>query len=157
MPAQIVVVTDNRSLSLALTGLDHDVVDLRPGELDGWLTDETKPLVLVVVVVEQPADALEIITAATGQHPGTPTLVVSSNAPGWDVIALPSEQVAVLPLPVSRTALAAAPRREPPPSPRARPAPLTPPPPRPPPPPLEPPAPPPPPAAPPLVKLPPPP
>src|SRR4051812_29975676 len=111
MPAQIVVVTDNRSLSLALTGLKYDVVDLRPGELDGWLTDETKPLVLVVVGVEQPADALDIITVATGHHPGTPTLVVSSNAPGWDVIALPAEQVTVLPLPVSRSALVAAARR----------------------------------------------
>src|SRR3954470_22592194 len=111
MPAQIFVVTDNRSLSLALTGLDYDVVDLRPAEIDWWLAGNAESPPLGVVGVEQPAEALGIVTAATGRHPETPSLVVSSTAPGWETFAHPGEHVAVLPLPVTRTSLAAAAQR----------------------------------------------
>src|SRR3954469_18730309 len=111
MPAQIFVVTDNRSLSLALTGLDYDVVDLRPAEIEWWLAGNAESPALVVVGVEQPAEALGIVTAATGRHPETPSLVVSSTAPGWETFAHPGEHVAVLPLPVTRTSLVAAAQR----------------------------------------------
>src|SRR3954451_21111269 len=111
MPAQIFVVTDNRSLSLALTGLDYDVVDLRPAEIEWWLAGNAESPALVVVGVEQPAEALGIVTAATGRHPETPSLVVSSTAPGWEAFAHPGEHVAVLPLPVTRTSLVAAAQR----------------------------------------------
>jgi hypothetical protein len=108
MPAQVVVVTDNRSLSLGLTGLEYDVLDLRPAEIEWWLAGNAESPALVVVGVEQPAEALGIVTAASGRHPETPSLVVSSTAPGWDAFADPGEHVVVLPLPVTRTSLVAA-------------------------------------------------
>src|SRR3954470_18957294 len=111
MPAQIFVVTDNRSLSLALTGLDYDVVDLRPTEIEWWLAGNAESPALVVVGVEQPNEALDIVVAATDRHPTTPYLVVSSTAEGWDGISFPGRHVEVLPLPVTRTSLVAAARR----------------------------------------------
>jgi hypothetical protein len=111
MPAQMVVVTDNRSLSLALTGLDYDVVDLHPEEFAAWLTDETEPPALVVVGVEQPADAFDIVASAAAGRTKIPMLVVSSTVPGWDAFASPGDHVTVLPLPVTRTSLVAAAER----------------------------------------------
>src|SRR4051812_31006331 len=111
MPAQIFVVTDNRSLSLALTGLDYDVVDLRPTEIEWWLAGNAESPALVVVGAEQPNDALDIVVAATDRHPTTPYLIVSSTAAGWDGVSFPGRHVEVLPLPVTRTSLVAAVKR----------------------------------------------
>src|SRR3954462_10260530 len=111
MPAQMLVVTDNGSLSLGLTGLEYDVVDLRPKEFEWWLAGGSEPPALLVVGVELPSDALGIVVAATDRHPQTPNLVVSSTAAGWEDISFPGQRVEVLPLPVTRVSLVAAARR----------------------------------------------
>src|SRR4051812_12257284 len=111
MPAQMLVVTDNGSLSLGLTGLEYDVVDLRPKEFEWWLAGGSEPPALLVVGVELPGDALGIVAAATDRHPETPNLVVSSTAAGWENISFPGQRVEVLPLPVTRVSLVAAARR----------------------------------------------
>jgi len=107
----IVLVTDSHSLSLALTGLDYDLVELRPDELQDWLSEGSEPPALLVVGVDQPSHAHDVVSAATAAHPGTPALVVSSTAPGWDALALPDEHMTVLPLPITRTSLVAAAER----------------------------------------------
>src|SRR4051795_12220011 len=111
MTYQLVVVADNRSVSLALTGLDNDLLDLRPDEFDGWIRYGNRAQVLVVGV-DQPADALEIMSAATARHDDMPVLLVASNAPGWSSVAGASDDlVSVLPLPVTRLSLVAAVQR----------------------------------------------
>src|SRR3954451_19238285 len=111
MPAQMLVVTDNGSLSLGLTGLEYDVVDLRPKEFEWWLAGGSEAPALLVVGGELPGGALGIVAAATDRHPGTPNLVVSSTAAGWENITFPGQRVEVLPLPVTRVSLVAAARR----------------------------------------------
>src|SRR4051794_7230432 len=108
MPAQLVVVADNRSLGHELSALDVDVVDLRPVELADWLGEDTGPPALVVVGVEHPAEALDIVTATTGRHPGTPMLVAAAAARGWNRIARAGHHVSVLPAPVTVDSLLAA-------------------------------------------------
>ena len=110
MTEPIVVVADNRSLSLGLTGLHHDVIDLRPNEVDQWQS-EGAPAALLVVGVQRPDDALEIMTAATGTHPGLPVLLVASDAAGWSEVTIDGGSTVVLPLPVTRLSLVAAAQR----------------------------------------------
>src|SRR3954447_4219695 len=111
MPAQMLVVTDNGSLSLGLTGLEYDVVDLRPKEFEWWLAGGSEPPALLVVGGELPGDGPGIVAPAPDRHPETPNLVVSSTAAGWEGISFPGQRVEVLPLPVTRVSLVAAAQR----------------------------------------------
>jgi hypothetical protein len=108
MAAQLIVVSDNRTLSLGLTGLDYDVLDLRPQEFHSWLESGSSAAVLVVSV-EQPADAMDIVTAASDSQADLRILLVASDAPGWSSIARADDaRLTVLPLPVTRLSLASA-------------------------------------------------
>lgn len=107
----MVVVAENRSLSLGLTGLDFDVVDLRPAEFRDWLEDGAESPALVIVGVEQPGDAVEIVAATTQRHPETPALVVTGPAEAWHDLSLSAPNVTVLALPVTRLSLVAAAQR----------------------------------------------
>jgi hypothetical protein len=111
MTDQLVVVADNRSLSLGLTGLDYDVLDLRPDEFSQWL-DSSSPPVALVVGVEQPADALDIVAVATTRHAQLPVLLVASSAGGWSSVAQADDpRISVLPLPLTRLSLVSAVQR----------------------------------------------
>lgn len=108
MPAQLVVVADNRSLGHELSALDIDVVDLRPVELADWLANDADPPVLVVVGVEHSAEALGIVTSIAGRHPGTPMLVAAGTARGWDRVVRAGKHVSLLKSPVTSDSLLAA-------------------------------------------------
>jgi hypothetical protein len=106
--SQIVLVADNRSLSLGLTGQDYDIVDLRPDEVDDWLK-APEPVDLLVVGVERPAEALDVVAAFRDVSSGIPVLLVASNAPGWSSLGQAGDlSVEILSLPVTRVSLVAA-------------------------------------------------
>ncbi|HET6815607.1 MAG TPA: hypothetical protein VFH66_00065 [Mycobacteriales bacterium] len=105
MTARIVVVADNRSLSLGLAGQDFDVIDLRPDELTGW-NDGAEAPDLVLVGVESPMNAVEIVGECRSRHATVPVLLVASDSPGWNSVRqLDDSEVEVLTLPVSRLSL----------------------------------------------------
>ena len=101
---RIIVAAANRSLSLGLAGLDYDVVDVDPDELDSW-SASTQDASVLVVGVDDPVEAMELVRSVDQLRPGMPSLVVCSNAQGWSALPADGLKVEMLPLPVTRTGL----------------------------------------------------
>ena len=105
MTARIVLVADNRSLSLGLAGQDFDVVELHPEELAGW-TDATNTPDLVLVGVESPVDAMDVLGECRRRYADVPVLLIASDTAGWSSVRqLEDSAVDILTLPVSRLSL----------------------------------------------------
>ena len=111
MAARILVVADNRSLSLGLAGQDFDVVELHPEEVAGWAETLEAPD-LVLVGVETPVLAMDILGECKRRHLDVPVLLIASDAAGWNSVRqLEASAVEILTLPVSRLSLVNAVRR----------------------------------------------
>jgi hypothetical protein len=103
---RIVVAADNRSLSLGLAGLDYDVVDISPSQLTKWGATEAADV--LVVGIDDAADAIDLVRQFDGVRPGMPSLVVCGDPRGWEAQPVDGLNIEVLPLPVTRPSLVAA-------------------------------------------------
>jgi hypothetical protein len=111
MTPRLLVVADNRSLSLGLAGQDFDVLDVQPEHL-GQSSAPDQSTDLVIVGVERPSEAVAVLTTCRQRHGGVPMLLVRSDGPEWATVDTAiSGQVEVLSLPVTRVSLVAAVRR----------------------------------------------
>src|SRR3954470_13127501 len=107
MSMRIVVAANNRSLSLGLAGLDYDVVDVDPGQLATW-GDTAKEADVLVVGVDDPESARQLVSSVDALRPGMPSLVVCGDATGWPDGDANGLNVEFLPLPITRPSLVAA-------------------------------------------------
>lgn len=106
--ARVLVVSRNPAMAMGLSSTDYDVVDLRPPSFAAWIDgdDDTDALILDL---ENPALALAAVTNLRAHAKLAPVLLVSSDKPGWDDLAMRNLPAAeVLPLPITLPALLSA-------------------------------------------------
>jgi hypothetical protein len=91
---------------MGLSNAAHDVVDTRPDEVLATLVDGSQAADAFVVGVDDPVEALDLVTEIRAVHDGAPVLLVAGRAPGWSALAGHHlDAVEVVPLPVTRPAL----------------------------------------------------
>jgi hypothetical protein len=107
---RIVVVSRNPNLAWGIGAADHDLLEVRPHQIDDWLEERAhEPTDLIVVDVSDSARSLSLLTELRGRAQMAPALLVAGDDAGWDdpeIVALPGAEV--LALPVSTQAIQAA-------------------------------------------------
>jgi hypothetical protein len=90
---------------MGLSNTDHDVVGARPEELHPVMA--TGPNADAYVIgIDDPIEALDLVTVIRASRPGAPVLLVAGRAPGWTAVtAHRLDATEVVPLPVTRPAL----------------------------------------------------
>lgn len=108
--AQLALVSRNPVMSMGLSALDHDIVEVRPHNLDDWLDAGNDAGVNALVLdLGSPTRALQLVGDLRANGRWTPVLLVASSDDGWDtpeLLGLPG--VDILHLPLDSTRLKAA-------------------------------------------------
>jgi hypothetical protein len=107
---RIAIVSRNPTLAWGLGSTGHDLIEVRPHQVDRWLEDAAHTaLDLVVLDLDDSGRSLTVLTSLRAQASMTPVLLVAGSDEGWSsptVAALPGAEV--LPLPITSTSLQAA-------------------------------------------------
>jgi hypothetical protein len=83
----VLVVTRNPTITLALAGAGHDIVELRPAGVDAWLQREDRPEPDAVVVAQPgPEESLATLYAVRDHGVGAAALLLASGGDAWAAI-----------------------------------------------------------------------
>jgi hypothetical protein len=89
---------------MGLSNAEHEVLSARPDELQSIMP--ASAVDAYVVGIDDPIEALDLVTELRAIRPGARVLLVAGRAPGWTAVAAHNlDATEVIPLPVTRPAL----------------------------------------------------
>ncbi|MDH4159732.1 MAG: hypothetical protein OEV62_05695, partial [Actinomycetota bacterium] len=100
--ARLALVSRNALMAMGLSAADHEVVEVRVGEVDPWLLGSgPEDVDALVLDVGTPTEALRVVGDLRDRGHWLPVLLIASHDTGWDdpaLAALPRVDVLVLPI-----------------------------------------------------------